>query len=335
MLDERWSAEAEEIGDALRKLLAKESSPERVRKAEASADGRDAELERQLAEFGINDLPADPGVLSRVCLELGRALAPVAIAESLPAKIILGEEGVAYGLEGDVPAALARVALPDPDGGVSISSLQGPRRRSAAGDFLVRPERGADARRVGDSEVAVRMRRLMRLLDAARLVGAGQGLLEIGVKYSKERVQSGRPIAAFQAVAHRLSNAATALDAAVLLLRKAAFTATVDAGGDLAPSQPFAVMARAKAVEAARLVATNVHQVMGGYGFTIDYDCQLYSRRIRSWSMRLARPGPELAQLARLLLAPALRDSVRLLWHHEQGVPLPRWAAGADARAPA
>ena len=41
MLDERWSDDAEQIGEALRKLLSAESTPERVRAAEAAPDGRD------------------------------------------------------------------------------------------------------------------------------------------------------------------------------------------------------------------------------------------------------------------------------------------------------
>ncbi|SCW75556.1 hypothetical protein SAMN02927924_02599 [Sphingobium faniae] len=56
MLDERWTPEVEEIGDALRRILSAESSPEQVRKAEAEENGRDAALEQTLAEFGLGDL---------------------------------------------------------------------------------------------------------------------------------------------------------------------------------------------------------------------------------------------------------------------------------------
>jgi hypothetical protein len=70
---------------------------------------------------------------------------------------------------------------------------------------------------------------------------------------------------------------------------------------------------------------------MGGYGFTMEEDTQLYSRRIRSWTMRLPAPGPALAELGRSLLDAGRRDSVRHLWQHEQGVPLPRWVEETDA----
>ena len=103
-----------------------------------------------------------------------------------------------------------------------------------------------------------------------------------------------------------------------------------DQGGDGAPSWEFATMVWAKSVQTGRHVATAVHQCMGGYGFATEYDCQLFSRRIRSWSMRLGDPGPELAELARRLLDPAQRDAVSHLWNHDRGVPIPRWARELD-----
>jgi alkylation response protein AidB-like acyl-CoA dehydrogenase len=146
----------------------------------------------------------------------------------------------------------------------------------------------------------------------------------------KRREQFGRPVGAFQAVAHRLADAATALEGTALLVRKAAWVADADQGGDGAPSWEFATMAWAKSVQTGRHVATAVHQCMGGYGFATEYDCQLFSRRIRSWSMRLGDPGLELAELARRLLDPGQRDAVSHLWNHDRGVPIPRWARELD-----
>ena len=82
---------------------------------------------------------------------------------------------------------------------------------------------------------ADRVARLVRLLAAARAVGAAEGVLAIGVAYAQRRQQFGRPIGSFQAVAHRLADAATAVDAAGLLVRKAAWTAAIEQGGDGAP----------------------------------------------------------------------------------------------------
>ena len=87
-----------------------------------------------------------------------------------------------------------------------------------------------------------------------------------------------------------------------------------------------AVMAAAKARAAARQAAATVHQALGGYGFTIEADCQLYSRRIRAWSATMPDPGPCLAQLARTLADPASRDEISDLWQFDRGFNLPRWA---------
>lgn len=173
-----------------------------------------------------------------------------------------------------------------------------------------------------------RFDRLRWLLDAARLVGASEGLLAIGVDYAKQRQQFGRAIGAFQAVAHRLADAATAVDGAGLLVRKATWIA--DQAPDRSPTWTFARMARWKAAQAGRLTATHVHQVMGGYGFAMEYDCQLFSRRIRRWSSRLGRPEDALEEIGRDVADADRRAEVQWLWHHEAGMPLPRWAVEAD-----
>jgi hypothetical protein len=91
-------------------------------------------------------------------------------------------------------------------------------------------------------------------------------------------------------------------------------------------------MSRAKAVEAGRSAASAVHQVLGGVGFTTEADCQLFSRRIRSWSVRLGDSQRDLAEVARIVLDPERRGAVRHLWHFDLGMSLPRWAAEVDAR---
>lgn len=329
-MDERWSEETEEVAQALRKMLRTESAPARVRAAEDAPDGRDLALETALAAFGLAEIAGDPALLARAAFELGRALTPATFVETTPARVVLGRDGVAYGFEGDTPAALGLVAVRADDGGVCIDRVRAAPRRTAAGDWLMRHTPTGQGERVGDAVAADKMWRLMRLVDSARLIGASEALLELGVAYAKERVQFGKPIGAFQAVAHRLVDARIALDGADLLLRKAANVSGSALGGDGAPATPFAIMLRAKAVQTARRVAASVHQVFGGNGFSLDYDCQLYSRRLRGWAMRLGRPGPELAALARIMLDPAQRDRIRWLWHHDTGLPLPRWAREAD-----
>ncbi len=331
MLDERWSEDVETIGGALRQLLMAEATPERIRAAEASEDGRDLALTELLAAFGLAELGGEPELFARIAFELGRALAPTDHVETMPALALLRRQGIAIGFDGPVPASVRAVALVAGDS-VVLMPLRGQRRRSAAGDMLIKAVADDGAGEVvGDRTLADRLRRFLALVEAARLTGAAQSLLAYGAAYARERKQFGHIIGTFQAVAHRLSRAAGEIDAAELLVRKAAFSATEAAGGDGAPSPVFAIMARAKAIEAARFVATNVHQVFGGNGFAMDYDVQLYSRRIRGWAGRGGRPSVQLAELGRMMLDPAQRDSIRGLWHYDQGIQLPRWAKEADA----
>lgn len=334
MLDERWSADVEEVGDALRKMLAVESSPARVRMAEENADGRDRDLEARLDAFGLAEIETTPEMFSRIALELGRALASTAYVETIPVLAVLGRGGVGCGFDGLVAAALDHVAVRHEDG-LYIEAVNGAPRRTTAGDFIVEhcsPGPGFHGvERVGDPGMADRVARFEGLTQAAKMVGASQALLAYGAAYAKEREQFGRAIATYQGVSHRLARAAGEIDAAELLVRKAAFIAAPHNGGDGAPAEIFAIMAHAKAVEAARFVATNVHQVFGGNGFAMEYDVQLYSRRLRSWAMRGPRASHGLTRLGRMVLDPAQRDGLRLLWHYEEGMPLPRWAEEADS----
>ncbi|MFU2325022.1 acyl-CoA dehydrogenase family protein [Pseudomonas sp. NFX98] len=330
MLDERWSEEVEEIGGTLRKLLVKQSSPELVRTAEET-NGILPGLQEELSAFGLDDLQADPELFVRIAYELGRALAPTSYVETIPILALTGISGVSYGFEGPVPADVRSVAIRRDDG-VYLEPLTGVAKRSSAGDFLVEhhssPETGE---KIGDCALGDRIYRYASLIQAAKMTGAGQELLEYGLNYAREREQFGKRIGSYQGVAHRLVNAAVILDSAELLIRKAAFTALETAGGDGAPATEFAIMARAKAVEASRLVATTVHQTFGGNGFAMEYNVQLYSRRLRSWATRGKRTGGELAELGRMLLDPVRRDASRMIWHHDVGMPLPRWAREADA----
>jgi len=329
MLDERWSDDVEEIADVLAKLLAAESTGERVRKAEAAHGGIDPELITQFEAFGLDGLAGEPELFARIALELGRSLASTAFVETMPVLALTGRAGVSLGFSGPVPAANGLVAVREGDA-VRVEELAGQPRMSAAGDGLVThtPTGGGDI--IGDAALADRLQRFADLVDAARLVGAGKGVLAHGVDYASQREQFGKIIGTYQGVAHRLARVAGDLDAAELLVRKASFAASAANGGDGAPPQHFAIMVRAKAIQAARLAATNIHQVFGGNGFAMEYDVQLYSRRIRSWAMRGRRSGPDLAELGRMVLDPARRDGLTMLWHHAKGIPLPRWAKEAD-----
>ena len=332
MLDERWSPEVEEIAEALRRILEVESSTERVRTAERDLRGYDRALDDELRSFGLDDLGGTAELLARIAYELGRSIACTPRVDTLPVLAMTGRAGIAIAWDRPVPADVRLVAVRRADG-VHVEALRGEPRVTAAGDALVEHQAGGDSQFLGGPDLADRLDRFAALTEAARLVGAGQALLKLGTAYASERRQFGKIIGTYQGVAHRLANAAGRLDAAELLVRKAAFTALGDVGGDGAPARAFALMVRSKAIEAARAVAADVHQVYGGNGFSVEYDVQLYSRRLRSWSMRVPRRGSDLAMLGRLVLDAGQRDALRLLWHFDQGMPLPRWAAEADRLA--
>jgi hypothetical protein len=328
MLDERWGDEEHDLATGLRGLLEKHCDSAVVRDAEAAADGRHAELEGRLADFGLWELPPDPGMLAAAAWELGRALAPVpfperaAVAAVGVADSVWAERGwcPAFGCDGASIAADGSLVRVVPD----------PAQRTAAGDLACVVYPTSDV--IAGADEASRARRLVRLLVAARAVGAAEGALALAVAYVCERQQFGRAIGSFQAVAHRLADVAVAVDGAGLAVRKAAWMGRAAQGGDGAPDDAFVAIARSAAEDAAERAVASCHQVMGGYGFTIEEDCQLFSRRTRAWRLRLEPVSLELADLAQRLLTADGRDATRWLWHHERGLTLPRWAAEADAR---
>ncbi len=140
-------------------------------------------------------------------------------------------------------------------------------------------------------------------LVAAQSVGAGKRAVEIGVAYTTDRYAFGVPIASFQTIAHRLADAATALDGAQLVSRKAAWA--IDSRDDR--WRALAQMAFVAADEAAQYAVDEVLHFHGGYGFMLEYDIQLYFRRIKAWSLQVGDRRKELESVADLLWGPARR----------------------------
>ena len=114
------------------------------------------------------------------------------------------------------------------------------------------------------------------ILLAARAMGGAERALEITVEYAKERHQFGKPLGAFQAIAHYLADAATAVDGGKTLVHEAAW-----ARAHGKPISRLAPMAKLFACQAYRDVTATAQQVHGGIGFTIEYDIQLYFRRAK------------------------------------------------------
>jgi alkylation response protein AidB-like acyl-CoA dehydrogenase len=115
------------------------------------------------------------------------------------------------------------------------------------------------------------------ILAAAQAVGGVQYALEITTQYAKDREQFDKPLGAFQALAHDLANAKTAVDGATLLTYEAAWARSE--GRDVTKLAP---MAKLFACQTYRDVTAVAQQIFGGVGFTVEYEIQLYFRRAKA-----------------------------------------------------
>jgi alkylation response protein AidB-like acyl-CoA dehydrogenase len=139
----------------------------------------------------------------------------------------------------------------------------------------------------------------MKILDGGRIsiaalgLGIAQGAYEAALKYSKERKQFGQPISQFQAIAFKLADLATEIDAARLLTHRAA--AMKDAGMKTTLESS---MAKLYASEVAVKCANEGVQIHGGYGFIKDYPAEKFYRDVK-----LCTIGEGTSEIQRLVIA--------------------------------
>ncbi|MHB8170519.1 MAG: acyl-CoA dehydrogenase [Thermincolia bacterium] len=112
-----------------------------------------------------------------------------------------------------------------------------------------------------------------RIGIAAQALGIAQGALEQAVNYSKERQQFGQPISNFQGIQFKLADMATKVEAARLLVYRAAYLE--DQGQ---PYSGAAAMAKLFASEAAMEITTDAVQIFGGYGYSREYPVERMMR---------------------------------------------------------
>lgn len=115
-----------------------------------------------------------------------------------------------------------------------------------------------------------------RIGVAAQALGIAQAALDHAVKYSKERVQFGKPIAANQAIAFMLADMATKVEASRLLVYKAAYLK--DQGQSYSKE---AAMAKMYASDAAMSITTDAVQIFGGYGYSREYPVERLMRNAK------------------------------------------------------
>jgi alkylation response protein AidB-like acyl-CoA dehydrogenase len=139
-----------------------------------------------------------------------------------------------------------------------------------------------------------------QLLTAAALVGLGQAAVDIGVRYANERTAFGAAIGSFQAIAHPLVDAASAVEGARRLMWRAAWFAEnePESLGSLAVA---ALLSAGTAAEKAGAVAIHTQ---GGFGVTLESDAQLYYRRAKGWGLIGGTRRALLSEIADLTLGP-------------------------------
>ena len=125
----------------------------------------------------------------------------------------------------------------------------------------------------GDLGVALRYERAC--LSAAR-TGAAAAALADSLEYAKQRRQFGRPISDFQAVAHRLADMQVLVEISQMMVYR--YAARLDAG--VATTRDAAIL-KLFTCEAYKEVADMGLQVLGGYGYTMEYDLQRHYRESR------------------------------------------------------
>jgi len=119
----------------------------------------------------------------------------------------------------------------------------------------------------------------MQTLDGGRIgiasqaLGIAQGALDESIKYAKERQQFKKPIGAFQAIQWMIADMATEIEAARLLVYKAAWLKD-----NKKPFGKESAMAKLFAAETAMKTTTKAVQVHGGYGYMKDYKVERFMR---------------------------------------------------------
>lgn len=119
----------------------------------------------------------------------------------------------------------------------------------------------------------------MKILDGGRIsigalsLGIAKGAYEAAVQYSKEREQFGKPISQFQAIAFKIADMRTDIEAAELLLLQAAHLKNSKKKLTMESA-----MAKYYASEVAVRVSTEAVQIFGGYGYTKDFPVEKFYR---------------------------------------------------------
>lgn len=300
-LDLGYNDEQQALASSVRGFCERHATDEVVR-----GQGVPEKLWRQLGDLGVLALATPEGgggalEIAAAMEELGRAAFPGPLVPTFLAMQLLDESEREAVAAGAVTVAVGTPRLfPWAAAAEVFVELDGDRawRARLAGD--VEPVDTLGREPWGRVELE-RERELdgvpgaVALADAALaayLVGAAEGLLEVTAQYAMDRVQFGRAIGEFQAVAHPLADSKLEVTAAGHLARIAAYD--WDEQGPAARAS--AATARLSAGAAALAAAYRAHQTFGAIGFTEEGPVGHVSQRIRQVS--LMPPGDGAARTA-------------------------------------
>jgi alkylation response protein AidB-like acyl-CoA dehydrogenase len=139
----------------------------------------------------------------------------------------------------------------------------------------------------------------MKVLDGGRIsiaalsLGIAKGAFQASLKYAKERVQFGKPIAEHQSIAFKLADMATTIDASELLIYQAVDSKSAGANITL-----NGAMAKYYSSEVAVKVSTEAVQIHGGYGYTKDFPVERFYR-----DSKLCTIGEGTSEIQKIVIA--------------------------------
>jgi acyl-CoA dehydrogenase len=332
---------SELLTDSFERLLADASPPDVVRSIEReAAPAASAQLWARLEASGFLDAlvpeaAGGAGLGLADAFELfvadGRHVVPVPLSQTMLVRAVLagagieapsgaiaiasrtrvGDDGAVfcpstpYGRVADWVVAAAPDGwrlLPTAEADVADTGVHASLRADLRWSGSVR---GAVA---GHGEVA--WQEVGAVIAAAQMSGAMERVLHSSVAFAEQRVQFGRSIGKFQAIQHQLAVMAEQVCAA----RMAAELGCSGAGP--LPRRLRAAVAKARAGEAAALVAPAAHAVHGAIGVTAELDLQLHTRRIHEWRADFGSERHWNEVLGAALLEPEAGSTLAFLHAH-------------------
>jgi acyl-CoA dehydrogenase len=321
------------LRDTVERLLAEHCPPERV--AAAAKTGWDATAWQALERTGLTlvgspeDLGGSGGDLASaadIAVAAGAAAAPVPLAETLAAGMLLAHAGLpippgplTLAVAGHRHQPLCRVpygrlattvAVGVGEGGEWLAVAAHPAQvrlgRNVAGEPRDDLSLGADTEvRDAVAGTADHAQRLRRLFRALLIAGAAQRALDLTLTYVTEREQFGRPLAKLPAVQQEVARMA-----GEVALISAATQAAVADDAPAAATIPAVLAAKGQASQSAGIVAAIAHQLHGAIGTTQEHRLRLTTTRLWSWRDEDTPAGECFTELGRA----AVRAGADGLW---------------------